>query len=109
MIDAAEQIIRLTNGRTVAQLEGDRTVRDAVLWNFTVLGEAVNNLSSVVKGIDPTIEWGEPSRVRNRVVHGYWSADIEVLLATAQDDIPAFLEGVRDVQRRLGEATEDPA
>lgn len=40
MIDAAEQAQQLTTGITVSQLEADRRRRDALLWNFTVLGEA---------------------------------------------------------------------
>jgi uncharacterized protein with HEPN domain len=40
MIDAAEQAQRLTEDITVSQLETDRQRRDALLWNFTVLGEA---------------------------------------------------------------------
>ena len=40
MIDAAEQARRLTADITVSQLETDRQRRDALLWNFTVLGEA---------------------------------------------------------------------
>jgi len=39
MIDAAEQAHQLTAGITIGQLETDRQRRDALLWNFTVLGE----------------------------------------------------------------------
>ena len=39
MIDAAEQAQRLVDGITVSQLEADRQRRDAMLWNFTVLGD----------------------------------------------------------------------
>lgn len=40
MIDAAQEAQQLTAGITVSQLETDRQRRDALLWNFTVLGEA---------------------------------------------------------------------
>ena len=40
MIDAAEQAHRLVSGRDVDTLEADRQLRDALLWNITVLGEA---------------------------------------------------------------------
>jgi len=49
MIDAAEQARRLTADITVSQLETDRQRRDALLWNFTVLGEAVGQLSAQLK------------------------------------------------------------
>jgi len=48
MIDAAEQAQQLVSGVTVSQL-GARQRRDALLWNFTVLGEAGGQLSDEVK------------------------------------------------------------
>jgi hypothetical protein len=45
MIDAAEQAQHLVDGVTVGELEADRQRRDALLWNFTVLGEASGQLS----------------------------------------------------------------
>jgi uncharacterized protein with HEPN domain len=46
MIDAARQAQQLAAGVTVSQLEADRQRRDALLWNFTVLGEATGQLSA---------------------------------------------------------------
>jgi hypothetical protein len=48
MIDATEQAQRLVDGVTVSQLEADRQRRDALLWNFTVLGEAAGQVSEDV-------------------------------------------------------------
>ena len=90
MIDAAEQAQRLTAGITVSQLEADRLRSDALLWNFTVLGEAAGQLSAEVKDRFPGIPWQQPIRLRNRIVHGYWSIDLEVLHTTAAEQLPAF-------------------
>jgi len=35
------------------------------------------------------------SACANRIVHGYWSVDLEVLVATARDDLPAFIGRIR--------------
>lgn len=48
-IDAAERLVELTAERTPADFDTDRDRRDALLWNFTVLGEAVAQLSEAVK------------------------------------------------------------
>ena len=85
MIDAAEQAGQLTAGITVSQLETDRQRRDALLWNFTVLGEAAAQLSAELKDRFPDITWQQPMRLRNRIVHGYWSIDLEVLHTTATE------------------------
>ena len=90
MIDAAEQAHHLTTGITVSQLEGDRQRRDALLWNFTVPGEAAGQLSAEVKDKFPGMSWQQPIRLRNRIDHGYWSIDLAVLHTTATEQLPAF-------------------
>ena len=42
MVEAGERIIELVSGRSASDLESNRDVRDALLWNFTVLGEAAS-------------------------------------------------------------------
>jgi uncharacterized protein with HEPN domain len=79
MIDAAEQAQQLTANVTVSELESDRQRRDALLSNFTVLGEAAGQLSAELKDRFPDIPWQQPMRLRNRIVHGYWSIDLELL------------------------------
>ncbi len=73
---------------------------------FTVLGEAVSQLSAGLKAEHPAIPWMDASRIRNRIVHGYWSVDFEVLIATARDDLPSFLVGVETVLASLVEDAE---
>ncbi len=61
--------------------EGDRLHMEALLWNFTVLGEASSQVSDALKQEARGIEWQHPIRLRNRSVHGYWSIDDQVLLS----------------------------
>lgn len=98
VVDAAERLIELTAERTPIDLDTDRDRRDALLWNFTVLGEAVAQLTDELKDAHPQVSWADPVRMRNRIVHGYWSVDLDILVATARDDIPTFLEHVRSIE-----------
>jgi uncharacterized protein with HEPN domain len=95
MIDAAEQATALVAGIGLADLQEDRQRRDALLWNFTVLGEAATQLDEETKARFPDISWTQPARLRNRVVHGYWSIDLEILHTTAVDLLPAFIDQLR--------------
>jgi len=74
-----------------------------LLWNFTVLGEAAGQLSAQLTDQFPEIAWQQPMRLRNRIVHGYWSIDLEVLHTTATEQLPAFVAGLRSV---LGTLTD---
>ncbi|MSV80585.1 MAG: DUF86 domain-containing protein [Actinobacteria bacterium] len=105
IIDAAERIIDLSLGASVEDLDADRTRREALLWSFTVLGEACGQLDDDVRSAHQGVPWQAPRDLRNRVVHGYWQVSTSILLATAQDDIPGFLEAVRVVQRSLGDGS----
>jgi hypothetical protein len=60
MIDAAEQAQQLTAHITGSQLEADRQRRDALLWNFTVIGDAAGQLSAEVKDKFPDRPWQQP-------------------------------------------------
>src|SRR5690348_5086917 len=50
MIDAAEQVQHLVDCITLSELEPHRQLRDALLWNFTVLGEAASQISISASG-----------------------------------------------------------
>ena len=36
------------------------------------------------------------ARLRNRVIHGYWSIDLGILHTTATDQLPDFIAQLRD-------------
>jgi uncharacterized protein with HEPN domain len=101
IIDATERLVDLTSARSVQDLDADRDRREALLWNYTVLGEAVSQLSEPLKLAHAEVPWSDPVRMRNRIVHGYWSVDLDVLVTTAQEDLPDFLAAVRAIERSI--------
>lgn len=104
MIEAAEQAIALTTGTSTEDLHADRQRRDALLWNVTVLGEAASQVSEQTRAAFPEVEWRQPARLRNRIVHGYWSIDLDILHTTAVELLPAFLDALRRVLAALEES-----
>ncbi|MGH3963654.1 MAG: HepT-like ribonuclease domain-containing protein [Pseudonocardiaceae bacterium] len=107
MIEAAEQAIALTAGTTTEDIQADRQRRDALLWNVTVLGEAASQVSEQTRAAFPEVEWRQPARLRNRIVHGYWSIDLDILHTTAVERLPAFLDALRHVLAALEESDDE--
>ena len=97
-VGAIDRLIELTSTRAPAEFEDDRDRRDALLWNFTVLGESVAQLTQALKDAHPEIAWSDPVRLRNRIVHGYWSVDLDILVATARDDLPDLLMRMQAIE-----------
>ena len=106
MVDAAEQTVELVRHVSVDELRADRLRRDAVLWNLTVLGEAAAQLSPELKDRFPEVAWRQASRLRNRLVHGYWSIDLDVVHATAREQLPAFTSDLRRVLAALSDGPD---
>jgi uncharacterized protein with HEPN domain len=102
ILDAAERILDLAAHQTVESLDDDRTRREALLWSFTVLGEACGQLDEAFRSEHEGVPWQEARDLRNRIVHGYWQVSTRILIATAQDDIPGFVAGVRTVVASMG-------
>lgn len=101
MIDAARHAMTLVAGRDGDELCEDRLRRDALLWSFMVLGEASSQLPAEFKADHPEVNWARPTQLRHRIVHGYWSMDMDVLITTAELDLPSFVERLEDVLREI--------
>lgn len=53
IVSAVGRILELTAGPSAAQIEGAPDRRDSLLWNFTVLGEAVSQLGCRLQRVGP--------------------------------------------------------
>jgi len=65
MIDSATRAQELVDDLDLTALMADRTRRDALLWNFTVLGEAAAQLEQATRDAFPEIPWQRPIALRN--------------------------------------------
>jgi uncharacterized protein with HEPN domain len=71
------------------------------VWNFTVLGEAAGQLSDEIKNCHQRAA----ARPRNRIVHGYWSIDIDIVHTTATTQLSEFAVAPRTVLDSQGQQT----
>lgn len=101
MIDASQLIVDLVGDLSADDIAANRERRDAILWNFTVLGEAAASISESTRALRPDTDWRDPVRLRNRIVHGYWSVDLDVVISAARHDVPVLLHELRIVATTL--------
>jgi uncharacterized protein with HEPN domain len=90
MITAADAIAGyVARGRSI--FDEDSAVREAIVYQIVVIGEAAKAVSAADPSIvtdQPTIEWSLLARMRDKVTHQYWAVDREVVWSTASRDIP---------------------
>lgn len=67
-----------------------------------------SQLSTEIRDKFPDVTWQQPIRLRNRIVHGYWSIDLDVLHTTAANQLPAFIASLRQALSDVAEPEADP-
>ncbi len=92
MIDAAESIAQFIHGRARADLDKDLLLQFAVLRAVEIIGEAASRVSSETQSNTPQVPWRTIIAMRNRLIHGYFEIDTEIVWKTVTEEIPAVVE-----------------
>lgn len=83
------------------EIAADRDQHDALLWNVTVLGESCARVSEAVKSAHPGVPWRDATDFRNRIVHGYWTVDLDIVVAVARTRMPELAIQLRELLESL--------
>ena len=100
MRDAADKILRYTSGGRAAFFS-DAMVQDAVIRNLEVMGEAVRQVSATTRSAHPDIPWSQIAGTRDRVIHGYFTVDLEIVWEIVETELPPL-------HQRLAAFVTDP-
>ncbi|PSN19104.1 hypothetical protein C7271_09080 [filamentous cyanobacterium CCP5] len=95
LLDAArfaQNIQDLMQGIDRHHFNSDLRTQSAILYQLTVLGEAVKRLSMEFRQRHLEIEWKAIAGLRDKVTHQYDQVDLDIVWETVQRDIPDFLE-----------------
>ena len=97
-LDAAcSRVMDYVRGVSRSDLDQDNRLFSACCYQIAVIGEAVKRLSSTTRSKHPEVPWKDIAGMRDRLIHGYDSVDIDELWKTATEDVPALLGQVRAI------------
>jgi uncharacterized protein with HEPN domain len=89
IVASMQAIDEFTAGFDRDKYLADRKTRSAVLRELSVIGEATRSIPAPIREQFAEIPWDEMARTRNRLVHGYFSIDHEIVWRTVKDDLPS--------------------
>ena len=99
MLDAARTAVKLVRGRRREDLDADTVLALALTRLLEIVGEASVHVSEAVRSAHPEIRWRAAAATRDRLVHGYYDVDLDVVWGTVRDDLPVL---VGQLERLIG-------
>lgn len=91
IIEAAARIRDFTEDMTELAFLESKLVQDGVIRNIEVIGEAARNVQRrfpQFAATHPEVPWEDVYWMRNRLSHGYFTVDLELVWKTVERDIP---------------------
>lgn len=85
---ALQKILTFTQGMSEAEFMRDEKTQSSVLYQFIIVGEAVNRLSDEFKAQNSQVPFAQIRGMRNRVVHEYSAVDQAIVWEAIRTDIP---------------------
>ena len=109
ILQAVERIGTYTDDMDEVGFLENEMVQDAVIRNIEIIGEAARNIEKhhpEFASEHPNVPWEDMYWMRNRVSHGYFSVDLEVIWNTIQRDIPELEQQAKDVLQQLADQSK---
>ena len=97
MIEAAEKAIAFSAGQTRQGLEANEMLALALVRLLEIVGEAAQQVTSETKVRYPDIPWKLAAATRDRLIHGYFNVDLDVVWAILTDDLPPLIEQLKTI------------
>lgn len=96
-LDAAEKITAFTRDKAREDLDSDEKLALAIVRLLEVIGEAAQCVSSAFTEMNPDVPWKKMIGMRNRLIHGYFDINYDIVWDTIVHDIPGLIRLLRQM------------
>jgi uncharacterized protein with HEPN domain len=97
MLDAAKEAVGFAKGRSRTELDTNRMLSLSLVRLLEVIGEAAYGISPSFRERHPDIAWKQMSGMRNRLIHGYYDVNLDIVWKTITEDLPVLIEQLENV------------
>jgi len=97
MLDAAKEAVSFLAYRTRDELDSDNMLALATVRLLEVIGEAANAVTEETQQKNPQIPWRQIFGTRNRLIHGYYQVDLDIVWQIVKQDLPPLIANLEEL------------
>lgn len=95
ILNETEYLLRTCRGLERESFLADATLQRAFVRSLEVIGEAAKRLPSDTMAREPAIDWRAIAGMRDRLIHGYFGVDYEIVWDAVTSKVPELSAAVR--------------
>jgi uncharacterized protein with HEPN domain len=103
IIEAAEKAARFLHGKRRADFETNEMLKLALIRILEIIGEAASGISEKSRRLYPKVAWKQMAAMRNRLIHGYFEVNNDLVWETVTKELPPL---AIDLRRALKKETK---
>jgi uncharacterized protein with HEPN domain len=97
ILDAMDKAEVLVEGFTYREFEKDFRTNFAVIRALEIIGEATKRLPMSVRERYQEIPWTGMAGMRDRIIHGYDTVDLQIVWDVVKQDIPEIKPQIQQI------------
>lgn len=97
ILDAAREAVAFSQGRSQKDLYSDRMLNLSLVRLMEIIGEAARGISPTCRAAHPEVAWQKMAGMRDRLVHGYFDINLDVVWETVTQDLPPLLSQLENI------------
>jgi uncharacterized protein with HEPN domain len=97
ILESCTRILEYTKDMTFEDFRKNYLVVDAVVRNFTIIGEASGRIPTEFRIKHSEINWNRIRGFRNRIVHDYFGIDYQIVWLIIEKNIPELKDSISKI------------
>jgi uncharacterized protein with HEPN domain len=110
MRQAATDALSFVEGLSKDEFIRDKRSQQTVVMSLIIIGEVAAKVMDLHAGFTvrfPQVPWRNMRGMRNRIAHGYFDINLDVVWDTVQTALPALLNQLRAVRANAADDVND--
>ncbi len=93
--------MRFAAGEERQAFQPGQLVFEAIVRQIEIIGEAAAHLPDDFQARSPAVPWANLISMRNRLIHGYFAIDPDIVWSVVHDKLPALISELKKLSESL--------